>query len=156
MLVSSHSVKDTLRIGTSIAGNLAGGDIICLFGDLGSGKTVLTKGIAHGLGIEEANVISPSFVLVREHYKGRLPLFHFDLYRLKEPGDLAAIGYEEYFYDEGIAVIEWAERLGCLLPKEFLRVDLVFRNESTRTLKLTSVGKRYEILMERLREVISH
>jgi tRNA threonylcarbamoyladenosine biosynthesis protein TsaE len=151
MVINSRSVSDTLKIGKRIARNLQRGDIICLFGDLGSGKTVLTKGIAEGLGINRAKVISPSFVLIREHYKGKIPLYHFDLYRLKNAQDLLALGYEEYFYNEGVAVIEWADRLGRLLPKEFLKVELSFKNSLERTLKFIPVGIRYRKLLEKAR-----
>jgi tRNA threonylcarbamoyladenosine biosynthesis protein TsaE len=156
MVINSHSVSDTLRLGRGLAHNLKRGDIICLFGNLGSGKTVLTKGIAEGLGIEKDKVISPSFVLIREHYKGKIPLYHFDLYRLKNPRDLLVLGYEEYFYNEGVAVIEWADRLEYLMPKEFLKVELSFKDDSQRRLKFIPVGARYQRLLERVHENTSH
>jgi tRNA threonylcarbamoyladenosine biosynthesis protein TsaE len=156
MVINSYSVKETLDLGRKIAHNLQRGDIICLFGALGSGKTVLTKGIAQGLGIDRAKVISPSFVLIREHHKGRFPLFHFDLYRLRDPQDILALGYEEYLYNEGIAVIEWADKLQYLLPREFLKVELSFKDDSQRLLKFVPVGKRYQRLLEKVHEDISH
>lgn len=140
----SHSVKETLNIGKKIAQKLKKGDMICLFGELGSGKTVLAKGIASGLGIKTSKIISPTFVLIREH-KGKFPFYHFDLYRLRSPQDILILGYEEYFYSEGVSVIEWPERLEYLLPKEFLKVELsVHKEEEKRALKITSLGKRYE------------
>jgi len=114
MKVISKSVKETINIGKSLARKLKKGDIICLFGELGSGKTVLTKGIACGLKIPKEEVISPTFVLIRQYQKGDLPIYHFDLYRLKSPDDIALLGYEEYFYDQGVSVIEWPDRLKYL------------------------------------------
>jgi tRNA threonylcarbamoyladenosine biosynthesis protein TsaE len=156
MVIQSHSVKDTLNIGKSLARHLCQGDIICLCGDLGAGKTVLTKGIAEGMGIDREKVISPSFVLIRQHTQGAMPLYHFDLYRLDQPQDILGLGYEEYLYNEGVAVIEWADRLKHLLPKEFLKVELTFKDESRRMLKFVPVGRRYNELMEKLHEDIRH
>ena len=148
MKIISKSVNDTIKLGKIIAKNLEPQDIICLFGQLGTGKTVLTKGIASGLGIERKKVISPSFVLIREHSQGRLPLYHFDLYRLKSPADILGLGYEEYLYAEGVTVIEWADRLGCLMPKEFLRIELFLNSKMHRIIKFTAVGKRYKELLK--------
>ena len=152
----SHSVNDTLRIGRQIAKQLKPSDIIVLFGDLGSGKTVLTKGIARGLGISVSNIISPSFVLLRQYTKGKLPLFHFDLYRLAKPKDIAGLGFEEYFYGQGVTVIEWAERLTCLMPKEYLKVELLFKNDTQRKLKFSASGDRYKELLKKIHENISN
>jgi tRNA threonylcarbamoyladenosine biosynthesis protein TsaE len=156
MEIISNSVNDTIKIGRALAKNLKQGDIICLFGELGSGKTVLTKGIALGLGIARGRVISPSFVLIRAHLKAKLPLYHFDLYRLKSPRDIAALGYEEYLYGEGVTVIEWADRLKYLLPKEFLKVELSFKGASQRLLKFSASGRRYKELSKNIYENIRH
>lgn len=152
MHLISHSAKETMYIGKALAKNLKRGDIICLFGELGSGKTVLTKGIASGLGINNARVNSPSFVLIREYAQGRVPLYHFDLYRLKAQKDILALGYEEYLYGEGIAVIEWADRLKYLLPGEFLKVELFVRGESERRLEFSAVGERYKGMLAKIHE----
>lgn len=144
-------------MGASLAKYLEPGDIICLKGNLGSGKTTLTKGIASGLGVNKAKVTSSSFVLIRQHLEGRLPLFHLDLYRLQEVGDIAALGYEEYFYDKGVSVIEWAENLDCLMPKEHLMVELAYgREDDKRVLKFLARGLRYKELLRRFDEDISH
>ncbi|MDI6759057.1 MAG: tRNA (adenosine(37)-N6)-threonylcarbamoyltransferase complex ATPase subunit type 1 TsaE [Candidatus Omnitrophota bacterium] len=148
MKILSFSRKDTIRIGRLIARNLKAGDIICLFGEFGSGKTVLTKGIAQGIGIKNDGIISPSFVLLRQHMQGRLPLYHFDLYRLKTALDIAVLGYEDYFYGDGLAVIEWADKLGRLMPEEFLKVELLFKTETKRLLKISGIGKRYEMFLK--------
>ena len=156
MKIISKSVNDTIRIGKAIAGNLEQGDIICLFGELGSGKTVLTKGVARGLGIEKNKVISPSFVLIREHAHAKLPLYHFDLYRLSLPQDILALGYEEYIYGKGVTVIEWADRLKYLTPPEFLKIELTLKAGSKRLLKFSAAGERYKELLEKIHEDIRH
>lgn len=152
MKVISKSVNETIKIGKVIARNLKSGDIICLFGELGSGKTVLVKGVAYGLGIKRDKIISPSFVLIREHHQGKLPLYHFDLYRLKSPSAILGLGYEEYFYDEGVTVIEWADRLKYLLPREFLKIEISFRTNSQRLLEFSAVGERYKELLGKIHE----
>jgi len=147
----SHSVNETLALGRRLSRYLSAGDIICLFGGLGSGKTVLTKGIAEGLGIQKARVISPTFVLIREHLTGRIPLYHFDLYRLESADEILRLGYEEYLYDDGLAVIEWADRLGCLLPKDYLKVELSVNPGSKRSIKFSASGARYQRLLKKVR-----
>jgi len=156
MKIISKSVNDTLKIGKAIAKNLKKADIVCLFGELGSGKTVLTKGIASGLGIKMSKVISPSFVLIRQYPASKIPLYHFDLYRLKAIEDILALGYEEYFFDEGITVVEWADRLKYLLPKEYLRIKLYVRPDSQRLFELNALGKHYKELLGRIHEDIRH
>jgi tRNA threonylcarbamoyladenosine biosynthesis protein TsaE len=151
MNIVSHSVIETARIGKLMAGNLKPTDIICLFGELGSGKTVLTKGIAQGLGIRKSQVVSPSFVLMRQHLKGRLPLYHFDLYRLMKSEDILSLGYEEYLFDEAVTVIEWADRLKYLLPKEYLKITLEIIGRKKRKIEFLAFGKRYEELIKRLK-----
>ena len=147
MKIISNSVKDTLSLGKSLAKHLKPGDIICLEGELGAGKTTLTKGIAAGLGLSKAKVTSSSFILIRQHLEGRLPLFHFDLYRLKEPTDIAGLGYEEYLYGEGVSVIEWANKLECLMPKERLMVELSHGLGTKRIIKISGQGARYKDLL---------
>lgn len=154
MRIISDSVSYTIKTGSALARNLKPGDIICLSGNLGSGKTVLTKGIAQGLGVARSKVISPSFVLLREHMQGKLPLYHFDLYRLSMPEDILALGYEEYFYGSGVTVIEWAERLKYLLPSESLSVELSIKGGSRRVLKFSAKGLRYRELLKRINEDI--
>ncbi|MDR1533011.1 MAG: tRNA (adenosine(37)-N6)-threonylcarbamoyltransferase complex ATPase subunit type 1 TsaE [Clostridiales bacterium] len=118
----SHSQEDTARIGETLAASARPGDIFCLTGGLGAGKTVFTKGFARGLGIVSL-VTSPTFTLVNEYQGGRLPLYHFDVYRLKNAGELYETGFEEYFYGHptnqrgGVCVIEWAETVSELLPE---------------------------------------
>jgi tRNA threonylcarbamoyladenosine biosynthesis protein TsaE len=143
MKILSSGIMDTLKIGRSLAKKLKPGDIVCLFGELGSGKTVLTQGIASGLGIKKERVISPSFVLMREHRRARLPLYHFDLYRLKQGSEILGLGLEEYLYGDGVCVVEWADRLGCLRPREFLKAELVVKSRTQRSIKFTAFGSRW-------------
>ncbi len=150
MKIISKSVHDTLKIGKVIAKNLRKADIVCLFGELGSGKTVLTKGVASGLGIKRRIVSSPSFVLLRQYSTAKIPLYHFDLYRLKTIEDILALGYEEYFYGDGITLVEWAERLKCLLPKEYLRIELYIKSDSERLFEFTAFGNHYKELLNNI------
>ena len=156
MEFTSNSVNDTLRIGRRIAKELKPSDIVCLFGDLGTGKTVLTKGIACGLGINSSAITSPSFVLLRQYPKVKLPLFHFDLYRLVETKDIAGLGFEEYFYGPGVSVIEWAQRLDCLMPKDYLKIELSVKGPSRRGFKFYAFGDRYKELLKKIHEDLSH
>jgi tRNA threonylcarbamoyladenosine biosynthesis protein TsaE len=151
MEIISGSTQKTLDIGKQISKKLKKGDIICLFGDLGSGKTVLTKGISLGLGVGEDKVTSPTFVILRQH-EGKFPIYHFDLYRLNSPEDILDLGYEEYLFDEGISVIEWADKLGGLLPKEFLKIRLRVIGENKRKIMIAAQGKRHKKLLEDIRE----
>ena len=152
MQLISKSVTQTLYIGKAIGRNLRTGDIVCLFGELGSGKTVLVKGIASGLGINKNKIISPTFVLMRElRTKDNIPFHHFDFYRLKTSGDIFILGYEEYFYNEGITVIEWADRLRYLLPQEYLKITLEAKAAKQRRLEFVPFGKRYEELIRTLK-----
>jgi tRNA threonylcarbamoyladenosine biosynthesis protein TsaE len=151
MQLVSRSCDDTIKIGRRLAGGLRQGDIICLFGELGSGKTVLTQGIAEGIGFKRHQISSPTFVIIRQHEQGKLPLYHFDLYRLRSSEDIQALGYEEYFFGEGVSVVEWPDRLGCLLPNEYLRIEIEVISENSRRFCLHPFGSRYEQLIKEIR-----
>ena len=149
--LNSYSPEQTQLLG-SLLGELAqSGDIFLLTGDLGTGKTCLTQGIAQGLGIKEY-AFSPSFVIIRE-YHGRLPLYHIDFYRLDNIDEVADLGLEEYFYSKGVCVIEWAEKGLPILPQENLLIALnyVSHSETERTIYFTPKGKRYLELIKRLK-----
>lgn len=124
-------------------------------GSLGSGKTILAKGIAQGLGINKDKVISPTFVLLRVH-QGRHLLQHFDLYRLRTVEDIFALGYEECFYSQAVTVIEWPERLKFLLPKEFLKIKLSTKRKHERLLKFMAKGKKHKELLGKIHEHSRH
>ncbi len=115
-LFNSVSVKDTWRIASEIAATAKPGDIFCLRGELGAGKTVFAQGFARGMGYD-GEVTSPTFTLVHEYIGGRLPVYHFDLYRLENGNALEGLGYEEYFYGNGVCLVEWPERADGLIPE---------------------------------------
>lgn len=120
--IISYSEAQTKEIGKKIAEQLTKGDVICLIGDLGAGKTLLSKAIAYGLGVKEP-VTSPTFTIVHE-YKGYLPLYHFDVYRINDIDEMFEIGFEEYVYGRGVCIIEWADKIREILPKESIWIDL--------------------------------
>ncbi|HBP24881.1 MAG TPA: tRNA (adenosine(37)-N6)-threonylcarbamoyltransferase complex ATPase subunit type 1 TsaE [Oribacterium sp.] len=117
MIFESHSAEDTFAFGKKLGEAAKPGDILCLDGDLGVGKTVFTQGFAAGLGIEDY-VNSPTFNIVKEYEGGRLPLYHFDVYRIGDPSEMEEIGYEDYFYGHGVSIIEWPGQIEELIPKE--------------------------------------
>ena len=137
----SKSVEDTIAIGAKLARQLRPGDVVALTGDLGSGKTVLTKGIAKGLGVKHVRYVnSPTFVIVKE-YRGRIPLHHFDLYRLDHPGVVDSENFEEYFYADGVTVVEWADKIMGLLPARRVEVKLSVAGEGKREIKIRNVKR---------------
>lgn len=113
----------TFEFAKKIGENLKSGDVLCLDGDLGVGKTVFTKGVAAGLGIKD-DVSSPTFTLIQEYYGGRLPLYHFDVYRIDGPWDMDDLGYEEYFYGEGVCLVEWGSMIKELFPENTIYVRI--------------------------------
>lgn len=115
--ITLKNEEETKAFGVQLGRNAARGDIIALIGDLGTGKTALTKYIAKGLGIEET-VTSPTFTIVQEYHSGKLPLYHFDVYRIGDPDEMFELGYEEYFFGDGVCVIEWADLIEDLIPPE--------------------------------------
>lgn len=117
MVRESFSEEDTLAFARELAQSAAPGAIYCLDGDLGAGKTAFARGFAEGLGITEP-VTSPTFTILHEYPDGRLPLYHFDVYRISDPDEMYAIGYEDYFYGNGVCLVEWSELIDELIPKE--------------------------------------
>ena len=117
MLTETYSDKETLEFGKKLGESAIPGMIICLDGDLGTGKTVIAKGIALGLGITEP-VSSPTFTVVKEYHEGRLPLYHFDVYRIADESEMDETGFEDYISGEGITLVEWADRIRDLMPKD--------------------------------------
>lgn len=139
MVIVSKSERQTIELGSEIARHLKPGDLVALSGDLGAGKTTLVKGIAKGLGVKDHKYVnSPSFVLVKE-YKGRIPLFHFDIYRLSHLKDIEDIGYEDYLGKRGVVVIEWAKKMSRILPKRYLEISLKIKNPDQRIIAIKKV-----------------
>ncbi len=123
MVLETHSAEETFEAGRKVGLEAKPGTIICLDGDLGTGKTVFTKGVAAGLGITEP-VVSPTFTIVQIYEAGRLPLYHFDVYRIDDPDEMEEIGYRDYFYGDGVAIIEWSDLIGELIPDDAMRIRL--------------------------------
>lgn len=123
MVLDSYSEEDTKSLAMITAGEAKRGDIFCLNGDLGCGKTVFAKGFAEGLGVREA-VTSPTFNIVKEYKEGRFPLYHFDVYRIADPDEMYAIGYEDYFFGDGVCLIEWSELIEELIPENAIRITI--------------------------------
>jgi tRNA threonylcarbamoyladenosine biosynthesis protein TsaE len=142
MKLISTSIKQTQDVGARLAKLLMPGDVLALSGNLGSGKTVFVKGLARGMGCKEKEVLSPTFVLLRQ-YHGKLTINHFDLYRLKDICQLERIGYEEYFYGAGVTVVEWADRVKEAMPKENLRVEFKTLSEERRLIQFIPSVRRY-------------
>ncbi len=118
-------------MGKNLAALLRPGEVLALYGDLGAGKTCLAQGVARGLGVEDRYISSPSFVLVRQ-YRGKIPFYHIDLYRLKPGREVAGLGLEEYLEGGGVSAVEWAERAEEILPPETLRITIEFIDETRR------------------------
>lgn len=129
--------EETRAFGHKLAESLQPNTVLALMGDLGTGKTTLTKYIAEGLGIKET-ITSPTFTIVREYHSGRLPLYHFDVYRLEDSSDLFEIGAEEYFYAGGVSIVEWADQAAEILPDETLCIFIEYgENQGERIYKCT-------------------
>jgi len=149
--VITSTPEQTWRIGQLLGGLLDAGDTVCLYGDLGAGKTNLAYGIALGLEVQEQYITSPTYTFVNE-YQGRVPMYHIDLYRLKGPDELENIGFDDYIESDGATVIEWAERAEDDLPEECLSVYLSSIDERNREIGFLAEGERYEALMEGLKK----
>jgi tRNA threonylcarbamoyladenosine biosynthesis protein TsaE len=143
----SQSPEHTRKLGARLGELMRGGELVLLEGDLGAGKTALTQGIAEGLQVRQV-VSSPTFTLLKE-YEGRLPLYHFDLYRLDDPLEILDLGFEEYFSGSGVCVVEWADKAGELWPAEHLRIGFTAISETQRRLLMSAAGPRsVELLRE--------
>ncbi len=139
---TSRSVKDTLELAENIESEKFPGMVICLNGDLGSGKTVFVKGFAKALGVEE-NITSPTFTIVKEYLSGEMSLYHMDVYRIDENQDF---GVEDYFNKDGVCIIEWSELIEDRLPGERLDIQLKIVDENTRVFVFKPYGEKYEEL----------
>ena len=143
--ITTKSEEETMEIAENIESEKFPNMIICLIGDLGSGKTIFTKGFANSLGIEE-NITSPTFNIIKEYTGGEAPLYHMDLYRLD--GDVRNLGLDEYFSKDGVVIIEWADMIEDYLPEERLDIKFKVVDEDTRILVFKPYGKKYEDLCE--------
>lgn len=150
----SHSSLHTERLGERLGRAARPNDVYALSGELGTGKTVLARGVASGLGIDPTDITSPTFIILREHGGGRLPLFHIDLYRL-EGADLANTGWEECLDAGGVTVIEWPDRAGGALPDDRLEVRLEHIADTKRRIVVAATGPRSTQLVEELRSSVA-
>ena len=140
---TSRSVEDTLTIAQNIESEKFPNMVICLIGELGSGKTVFTKGFAASLGIKDT-ITSPTFTIIKEYDSGELPLYHMDVYRLED--SVEGIGFKDYFNRGGVTIIEWADLIEKQLPKNRLEIKFKVIDEDTRVLVFTPYGEEYEEL----------
>lgn len=120
-IYETHSMEETRELGRQMGTAAGPGDVLTLSGDLGVGKTVFTKGFALGIGVTEA-VSSPTFTIVQEYHSGRLPLYHFDVYRIGDPEEMVEVGFDDYVYGDGVSLIEWAELIEEILPEKRTRI----------------------------------
>lgn len=149
MKIKLKGIGDTDKFGKSLGGLLEPGDIICLNGDLGAGKTTLSKSIGLGLGVDEY-ITSPTFTIINE-YKGRLPLYHFDVYRLSHGEELFDLGADDYFYGNGVCLVEWAENVKDYLPMDRLELWIyTTADPDERIIEIVPYGDRNEFLAKEL------
>lgn len=148
-MISLNNLEETEKFGLFLGENLRPGDVVCLNGDLGAGKTTLTKSIAKGLGIDDY-VTSPTFTIVNEYY-GKTDLYHIDTYRLDDMVDVDYLGFDEYFYSDGVTIVEWAEKIRDALPEEYMEINIKSHDDK-RDLDINYVGNRFDELKEKLDE----
>ncbi|MHC5100145.1 tRNA (adenosine(37)-N6)-threonylcarbamoyltransferase complex ATPase subunit type 1 TsaE [Peptoniphilus genitalis] len=148
-MISLNNLNETEKFGIFLGENLKPGDVVCLNGDLGAGKTTLTKSIAKGLGIDDY-VTSPTFTIVNEYY-GKTDLYHIDTYRLDEKIDVDYLGFDEYFYSDGVTIVEWAEKIRDALPEVYMEINIKSHDDK-RDLEINYLGNRFDKLKEKLDE----
>lgn len=143
MIFETNSQEETFELGRKIGAQAEAGQIYTLTGDLGVGKTVFSQGLAAGLGIREA-VVSPTFTIIQEYDSGRLPFYHFDVYRIGDPEEMEEIGYDDYFFGKGVCLIEWAELIWELLPGQIIAIEIkkdLERGFDYRSIKIEGMEK---------------
>ena len=149
MVIESRSPHETKSWGRRLASLLEGGELLGLIGDLGAGKTCFIKGLARGLNLREEDILSPTFTMNQEHH-GRLPLYHIDLYRLEE-ATLDDLGLREYLFSEGIAAVEWFERLRGGAEMEYLAVRISYAGANLRRIEFSAVDSRHAQIISKLK-----
>ena len=146
------TLERMLALGQCLGEQVKPGDVITLSGDLGAGKTTTAQAVAQGLGIKEP-VSSPTFTIIKEYTTGRIPLYHFDLYRLGESAIYEDLGYDEYFFGSGVCVIEWAEYIQELLPENRLHIDIFHGENQTRNVLFSFCHSRWEPVVREMRRI---
>lgn len=146
----STNVEETMRFGEKLGMLLSPGDVVALVGELGAGKTTLVKGVVQGLGVTDRRAVkSPTFSLVHT-YKGRMPVYHFDAYRLEDAQDMLDIGSDEMISGDGVAIVEWADKVSGCLPKEYLQITLTAVSQNERNIEICGYGRRYDKIINDL------
>ncbi len=141
MEVVTKSPEESIVLGEKVGAKLKPGDIVGFYGELGSGKTTMIKGVAMGLGVKEQSLVkSPSFIMVNE-YKGRYSIYHIDLYRIKNAAEILSIGFDEYLYGNGVCLIEWAEKAEKELPNKIIKVELEVVSLDKRKIKIKELSE---------------
>lgn len=149
MEIRINGLKDTEAFGIKLGSLLEPGDIVCLNGELGAGKTTMTKSIGIGLDVDEY-ITSPTFALINQ-YRGRMIVYHFDVYRLENVDELYDLGFDEYFFGNGVCIIEWAEKIERMIPEDRIVIDIKNgENIDERILGISGHGKRYEEIVKEL------
>lgn len=143
----THSPEETRSLGRRLAALLQPNDVLILCGDMGAGKSELTRGIARGLGINDY-ITSPTFTILQVHEGGRLPLFHYDWYRIEDSGELYELSLDEYLHMNGVAVVEWAERAPDAVPDDYLEITIIPVSDEERRIKFRPCGQFREIMLE--------
>lgn len=151
LIITTRGCEQTKWWGEKLGKCLEKGDIVCLIGGLGAGKTTFGQGVAKGLEVADASILSPTFLMLREYHQARLPLFHFDLYRLESLTQLYDLGYEEYFFGDGVTLIEWAEKAEELIPPEYLKVEIRWIDQNNREINFIPYGEHYRQIVEHLK-----
>jgi len=148
LTIITKSPEETKNIGKEVGKIVIPGDLLAFYGELGAGKTCFIQGISQELEVKDY-VTSPSFTIINE-YQGKIPIYHFDLFRLNNAEEILELGYQEYFYGEGLTVIEWAEKIEQLLPKEYLKIDIKFKDFYKRIISFTPQGHKFDNFLKEL------
>jgi len=151
LTIITKSSEETKNLGEELSKLTKPGDLLAFYGELGAGKTCFIQGISRGLKVKDY-VTSPSFTIINE-YQGKIPIYHFDLFRLDNAEEIIELGYHEYFYGEGLTVIEWAGKIEQLLPKEHLKIKIKFKDRYQRKISFISQGDRFKKFLEELKRI---
>jgi len=150
VMFSTNSPEETICLGRKIGELLEAGGVVALIGNLGAGKTVIANGLCTGLGVKENYITSPTYTIINQYDDGRIPVYHIDLYRLKNSSELYNLGWDEYIYGHGACVIEWADKAAEMLPEEYLMVNIKVTGTNKRQINLQAESSSYKSLLERL------